>query len=369
MKKLLIFILLLATVAVGWYLINHRATTATEETAEKPAAKVETALLKAAPIVQTIEVFGVVGSAPSGDRVISAPYDTIVRRIHVGIGSTVKAGELLLELDPSADSKLTLESARSVLVLATKSLAATRERYDLKFATNQDLLTAQQAEQDAKFKVESLETRGLGGDGRIIATEAGVVSKLDLFSGGVATLGTPLVTLATSGQRIVRLGVEPAQISSVHAGQIVRVASAHRNDGGETISATVSVVGAVIDAVSGAIELQATLPSDAPLLLGEHVRAEIEIAQKELALVVPRSAVLPEDDKQILFTVKDGKAVRHEVKVGLTTDELVEVIGSDLHAGDRVVTLGNYELEGGMAIQPAEKEAPKAGQEKAEAKP
>jgi membrane fusion protein (multidrug efflux system) len=66
---------------------------------------------------------------------------------------------------------------------------------------------------------------------------------------------------------------------------------------------------------------------------------------------VPRSAVLPADNKFVLFTVKNGKAVRHEVKVGLTSGDLVEVIADDLTVGDAVVTLGNYELDDGMAIQ------------------
>jgi hypothetical protein len=92
-------------------------------------------------------------------------------------------------------------------------------------------------------------------------------------------------------------------------------------------------------------------------MLGEHVRAVIEVRKKESALVVPRSAVLPdEDNKQVLFTVKAGKAVRHEVDVGITAGDLVEVTASGLNAGDAVVTLGNYELTDGMSIQAAEKD-------------
>jgi len=97
------------------------------------------------------------------------------------------------------------------------------------------------------------------------------------------------------------------------------------------------------------------------------VTDEGTLKKKDHALVVPRSAVLPDDDKQVLFTVKDGKAVRHEIKTGLVTDELVEVIGDNLHAGDSVVTLGNYELEDGMEIQAAEKEE-KADEKKTEEK-
>ena len=366
MKKILIFLSVLLVVVLGWYLLRHRAASA-EEAAGKPAAKVETAVLKEQAIAQTIEVFGVVVAAPSGDRVTAAPYECVVQKVYVGVGTTVAAGDVLLEIGPSPDTKLAFDSARSLLALATKALAATQERYDLKLATRQDMLTAQQAADDARLKAASLEARGLGGDGRITAPAAGVVSKLDVFAGALTPLGTALVTVSTGGQLEARLGVEAADVASVAAGQPVTLASSNRAEA-EKVPTAVRSVGAALDAATGAAEVRVPVPAGASLLLGEHVRAEIEIKKKDSALVVPRSAVLPDDDKQVLYTVKAGKAVKHEVKTGLTTDELVEVTGEGLQAGDLVVTLGNYELEDGMAIQPAEKEE-KKDDAKAEAKP
>ena len=54
---------------------------------------------------------------------------------------------------------------------------------------------------------------------------------------------------------------------------------------------------------------------------------------------------------QVLFTVKDGKAVRHEVTPGIASGDQLEVQGADLKAGDAVVVTGNYELSDGMAVQ------------------
>ncbi len=365
MKKVLIFLLIAAGLAGAWFFFKSPAAAAEE--GAKPAAKVETAVLADQAIAQTIEVFGVVAGAPSGDHVISTPYDVVVRAVHVSVGTPVAAGDVLLEVDPSPDAKLAADSARSVLALATRALAATQERYDLKLANNQDLLTAQQAAYDAKLKADSFAARGLGGDGRITAAAAGVVSKLDLFAGALAPAGTALVTVSTGGQLEARLGVEAADLGAIAAGQVVTIESSNRAEP-EKVTATVRTVGAALDPATGAAEARAAVPAGAPLLLGEHVRAQIELHRKDHALVVPRSAVLPDDDKHILFTVKDGKAVRHEVKLGLATDELLEVTGEGLHAGDVVVTLGNYELEDGMAIQAAEK-AEKKDDAKEAAKP
>ena len=369
MKKVLIFLLVAALIVGGWFIFKPKAEAAAEEPA-KPAAKVETAALADQAIAQTIEVFGVVAAAPSGDHVVTATYEVIVRKVLVSVGTPVTAGDVLLEVDPSPEAKLAGDSARATLAAANQTLAAAQERFDLKLAGSQELLTAKQAADDAKLKVDSLTARGEAGDGRIVATEAGVVSKLEVSSGTLVAPGTVLVTVSTGGQMEVRLGVTASEVGTVAAGQAVAIESSNRSEP-EKITATVRIVGAALDPATGSAEIRAAVPVGAPLLLGEHVRAEIEVQKKEHALVVPRSAVLPDDDKHILFTVKDGKAVKHEVKLGLATDELLEVIGEGLQAGDLVVTLGNYELEDGMAIQVPEKEEKKdegKGEAKDEAK-
>jgi len=67
--------------------------------------------------------------------------------------------------------------------------------------------------------------------------------------------------------------------------------------------------------------------------------------------IVPRSAILPEEDHYVLFTVKDGRAREHTVRVDLENEKEVTVIANDLHTGEPVVTLGNYELKDGMAVK------------------
>jgi membrane fusion protein (multidrug efflux system) len=367
MKKVLITLVLVALLAVGWYWLKHRGAAAAPEEEAKPAAKVEVTPLKDQAIAQTIEVFGVVTSAPSADETRSVAFDSIVRKLYVAVGSTVAAGDVLLEIEPSPDARLQADSARSASNLAAKNLAATRERFDLKLATTQEVQAAEQAAEDAKLKVDSFERRGLGADGKITATQAGVVSKLEVGVGSLVTAGAPLVAISAAGQLEVKLGVEANDLAAVAAGQRVTLESSNRAEL-EKIEATIRLAGASLDPATGAAEVRVAVPAGAPLLLGEHVRADIELKKKDHALVVPRSAVLPDDDKHVLFTVKGGKAIRHEVQTGLVTDELIEVISDQLHAGDSVVTLGNYELEDGMATQAAEKEE-KADEKKDEAKP
>jgi RND family efflux transporter MFP subunit len=281
---------------------------------------------------------------------IFAPYDCVIRRVFAATGAAVAAGDVLMEVGPSDDARLALDSARSALALATRALAAAQQRYDLKLAANQELLVAQQAEKDAGLKVASFEARGLGGNGRITAPVAGVVGKLELSAGALVPLGTPLVSIVNGEMLEARLGIEPAGLAMIAAGQPVVLASANRPDCAP-VSSTVRSVGRGLDPATGAAEARVPVPPGAPLLLGEHVRASISVEIKEHVLVAPRSAVLPDGDKQVLFTVNNGKAARHEVTLGIASGDRVEVNGGGLHAGDLAVTLGNYELTDGMAVR------------------
>jgi membrane fusion protein (multidrug efflux system) len=351
-KRIVVAVLLAAVVATLVFLFVHHGSQEAEAEV-KPAARVETVPLKSQPLAQTIEAFGIVESAPASERTTPATYESVVVSVHAVAGSRVAAGDVVMEVAPSPDAKLQLQAARTAVTLAAQSLAAAQERYDLKLATTQELITARQAERDAREKLASYEVRGMSGDGKLHAPVAGIVSKLDLMAGSLVAAGAPLFAIAADSGLEARLSVESSAVGLLARNQSVTLQSTQQNEAA-AVTSNVRVVGGALNPTTGSVDVRVAVPPAAPLMFGERVRALIEVAKKDSALVVPRSAVLPdEDNKQVLFTVKDGKAVRHEVEVGLTDGDLVEVTAATLHPGDAVVTLGNYELSDGMAIQPA----------------
>ena len=347
MKKIILPLLAVGALAAWLWFRSSAAAGPGADIA--PTALVEVVTLNTRVISQTLDAFGVVAAAPSGEQVVTATYDCLVRKVATVTGARVAAGEVLLEITPSPDAQLQFDAARSAHELARKALAAAQERYDLKLANSQELLVAQQAELDARQKITSLETRGLGSDGRIIAPAAGVVGKLELSAGSLVAAGNVLATITRDAGLEARLGLEAADAVQVAVGQPVTLTSVSRPAAGPVMS-IVRVAGGALDPVTGAAEVRVPVPAGASLLLGEHTKAAIELGRKA-ALVTPRSAVLPENGRLVLYTVKDDKAVRHEVTTGIIAGDLVEVSGPDLHEGDSVVTLGNYELADGMAVQ------------------
>ncbi len=349
MKKLLIVLALGAAGAAVWFAVRPRGEAAAEE--QKPVAQVQVAPLRTAKIVDALQAFGVIEPAPSGAQGVALGFDAVVTRVAVSPGATVAKGDLLLEVQGTPDSKLAVVAARSAAKLAEQGLQSARQKFELKLATSQDLLVAQQADDDARARLASIESRGQSGDGRILAAGPGIISKVDAQVGLYVPAGTSLLTVASASLLEAHLGVEPTDASRVRAGQPVSLSAPGRPDAGE-VAGTVRQVGAALDPGSGAVDVRVSIPAGGGWFAGEHVRASIHVGEKT-ALLAPRAAVLPDDAQQVIFTVKDGKASKHPVQVGIAAEQEVEISGKGLAPGDLAVVVGNYELEDGMAVAAA----------------
>jgi membrane fusion protein (multidrug efflux system) len=162
--------------------------------------------------------------------------------------------------------------------------------------------------------------------------------------------GNSLVEMVAQNRLEVRLGVEPENIDKVSLGQAVSLTRVNV-PGSEGVTGRVRKISRAANATTRLVDVFVDLSSSSRFLLGEYILGKIAVASAR-GLIVPRSAVLPEEDHYVLFTVNDGRAQKHTVRVGLRDAKNVEVIAKDLRPRDLVVTLGNYELQDGMAVKP-----------------
>jgi membrane fusion protein (multidrug efflux system) len=313
----------------------------------KPTATVQTVKLERAPIAAMVIAYGTVVAQAGELEGISVQYESKVVRLLVSAGEQVEKGRALIEIEPSPDAKLAIRQARTAAESSRSQLEETKKRFDMRLAVNTELQQAELAAKDAASKLASLEDRGAGERTTLKADLAGIIATIDARMGQIVTAGAPLLSLVPEKQIEVRVGVEPDDAARMRAGEKVRIAGINL-DGTETIGA-IRLVTRRVNPQTRLIDMFVTVPPDAPLILDGYVRGEIAVDKKD-ALVVPRGAVLPGTDGSILFTVRDGHAVEHKVTTGIETDDKTEVIGGKLQAGDEVVTVGNYQLEDGMAV-------------------
>jgi len=322
--------------------------------ADKPAPtdSIQTATLRQGDMSQVINAFGSVTAQPGEVAVFSVPYECRVRHINVTAGQPVEKGDALIDVEPSPAARLSLQEAQINLDAANKDLAQTQQRFDMKLATNSDLLQSQQAVQLAQFRLDNLKQQGLEATGdahrTLPADSAGLIDKIDVQQGQIVAAGNPLVETIARDQVEVRLGVEPSEMRGLTSGQAVQLFPVSGSDTNPT-AGKIRLITQRVNPDTRLVDVFVTPQNTDNLLLEGFTRAELSIGTRK-ALIAPRQAVLPDEDGYTLFTVKDGKAVKHTVRIGLENDQEVEVIGDDLAAGDTVVIQGNYELDDGMAV-------------------
>lgn len=356
-RRILIFLIACALVAAAlwWYGEGRKGSSQKGNSipqvqkAASPTARVKTLPVRKGTITENIKVYGTVVPAPGATQAFSVPFESQVRRIMVSTGQGVSKGSLLLEIEPSPDSKLKFQQANDAYALAKEKLMHVQQLLDLKLATNTQLLSEKQAVRQAELSLESMKRRGIDGQTDLRSDVGGVIQKLYVQEGAIVSAGNPLVEIVAQDRLEVRLGVEPASISRVNINQKVLLTKVN-------VSASLGVTGRIreisrsVKPSTQMVDVFITLPSPAGFLLGESILGIIGIESAE-GLIVPRSAVLPDDDKYILYTIKDGHAIKHTVEVGLENNEEMEVNSPDLQPGEPVVVLGNYELQDAMAVE------------------
>ena len=347
--NIFIVLALLAGAAGAGYLFGHRsAATAPDEGGDsaKATPMVQTAPIKQGRIDRKIVAYGVVTAETSDVTVLSVAFESRVLKILAVPGQRLDSESAVIEVEPSPDTQLQMLQASSAVDAATKDLEQTRQRFTNHLATNQELLQVQQALDLAKLKLDSMKKEGADKPAQLKVS--GLVSKLDVQEGQVVPAGGPLVEVAGGGKLQVRLGLEPDDAAKIHAGDSVALWDV-RTDG-SAVNGRVRLVAQRIDPDSRLIDVFVSLPADSNMPLDAYVRGELTIPGAD-GLVVPRAAVLPDDDGYSLFTVTQGKAVEHKVTIVLRNEESYEISGEGLTAGEPVVVVGNLELDDGMEVK------------------
>ena len=314
----------------------------------EPVAQVETVKLHKGEIKETLTAYGVVLPLPDKLKTISVPYTSQIDKIQVNQGQIVRQGDLLLTLKPGADAVLQLQQAQKELNAAMRENQLLQERIRLKLATQQDLLTSRLRVEQAKVMLKNLTDRGIGNEQQIQAESSGIIFLVNVQQGQIVAAGTPLLQLVDHSQWVVRLGIESEDYGHLQAGQQVLITPVN-TPVPEPVKGRIEIITHQIDPSTRLLNVFVRPELNQTLLINDFVEGRIIISTVN-ALLVPRQAVLPDKGGYSLFTVENGRAVKHQVQVGLENDTQVEVIAAGLKEQDEVVVLGNYELEPGMAV-------------------
>jgi HlyD family secretion protein len=242
------------------------------------------------------------------------------------------------------------------------SLAKARGNLQALQAKKQDLKTrsvsiVQGAElrvSQAQEQVQSLEEKVASAT--VIAPTDGTLYSLPVHSGDFMKLGDTLAEMADLSHVRVRAFVDEPDIGSLEPNQNVSVtwdARPGRTWSGQTEEVPKQVVPRGMRSVG---EVLCSIDNDRlDLLPNTNVQVKIMVRERHGVLVVPRAAVLGDNDQHYVFVFGDDKVKRRDISVGVASTSKYEVV-SGLSSDDRVAEPepGGRQLRDGMEVRAEE---------------
>lgn len=307
------------------------------------APAVITATVAESEFASAIEALGTAKANEAVD--ITAKVSSRITAIRFSEGQYVRRGDVLVELDT--------DEARADLAVAEAALGESRSQVNRsrELAATQ-ALSAQQMEQ-LEATLNANEARAAAARARldeliIRAPFSGRVGLRNASVGGLVGPNTVITTLDDVSVMKVDFAVPETFISGLRANQEIEARSAAY--AGQTFRGRVLSVDSRIDPVSRSVIVRAQIPNrDGKLKPGMFMTVHLA-SDKAKTLVLPEQALVPERDKQYVFAVRDGKAVKTEITVGRRRPGEVEVL-SGLSAGDQVITEGTQKVRDGMPVR------------------
>jgi multidrug efflux system membrane fusion protein len=290
----------------------------------------------------------------------------LVRRV-VNVGDTVKAGQVLAQLDPQ-DLKLGQEVAQASLVAARANLEQTqadfkrfKELRDQGFISSAELerretaLTAAQAQFDQARAQASVQGNQAGYT-TLVADANGVITGVDAEPGMVVAAGAPVVRLAHDGPRDVVFNVPEDKVNLVKslAGQPSRL-KAKLWGSNESFPAHIREVAAAADPVTRTFAVKADLgqtPATAAVRLGQTATIVAELPRQAGVTKLPLSALRQAQGTTTVWVVDKATMTVASKPVKLAGAEGNEaIITGGVSAGDIVVTAGVHALNPGEQVK------------------
>jgi membrane fusion protein (multidrug efflux system) len=318
-----------------------------------PPTTVSSVTVKEEDWAPTLSAVGSI-SAVQG-AVVSSELGGVVSQIAFENGGTAKKGDLLLQLDASAEEAL-LRSAEAEAELGRQDLERSRGLASQKVVSKAELDAA-----ESKFN----RLNAVADQMRSNIRKKTIIAP---FDGQLGIRQVNVGQMINSGQQVVQLTALDSLFADFalpqqYLGQLTPGLEVHVTTDalpGHVFPGKLTAINSMVDSSTRNITLQATLENpDHVLRPGMFAKAEVTLPEKHKTLVIPGSAisyapfgdsVFVIDKKKDEKTGKESQVIRQQfVRVGEARGDFV-AIAQGLKAGEMIVSTGVFKLRNGMTV-------------------
>lgn len=342
-RFLIIMVMGVLAAAVGWAYLKPAASIAPDS---KPQGgfPVEAVKVRSDKLVIALST---VGTLKANESLILKPEIAgRIEAIHFEEGAKVKKGALLVSMDDRIIAAQ-LKQAEAALSLAQVNFSRAKMLKEKGAGTISNFDMMQAGLRVAQAQVDL--ARATLDRTRITAPFDGVMGLRHVSPGDVVAVGQEIAGFQSVDPVKAEFTLPENATGAVTEGQTIEV----QVDAlpGRNFTGKVYAIDPQINESSRNILLRAVIPNgDALLKPGLFARISIITAQKENALFVPESAIVPQGNESFVMRVgADKKISTVQVEIGQRERGAVEII-QGLAVDDLVVTAGHLKLHDGMEV-------------------
>jgi len=305
------------------------------------------------PIVSTLQVTGSVNPDVSKEIPVLSLANGRVVALHVGLGDTVKKGQLVMEVQ-SPDVTTAFDAYLKAVNderLTNVTLDRDKLLYDKGAIPKSQLEVAQTADDDAntdlrateqQLKIYGVDKNHPGDTVKIYAPASGVIISQNVTAAGAAGItyagATGSLLIADLSHVWVICDVYENDLATVHLGQHADISL--NAFPGKTFPGTVSDIGAVLDPSIRTAKVRFQVPNPGnQLRIGMFATATLLGSKASDQPALPSTAVLQLHDRSYVFvpTGQKDNFRRVEIKTGRTLDNNYIELLAGVSVGQQVI--------------------------------
>lgn len=282
---------------------------------------------------------------PRGESQVVAKTSGVALNVLVEEGQQVRAGQPLVRLDPDRARLAVAQTEAQMRKLENNYRRSTQlAKQQMVSANDVDQIKYDLENMRAQHRLATLELSYT----TVLAPISGVIASRSIKDGNFVQINTPIFRIVDTSQLEATLNVPERELATLKGGQPAVLAVDAMP--GKTFVGKVDRVSPVVDSGSGTFRVVLAFVGGGVLQPGMFGRIKIDYDQRADALVVPRSALLDDENDPAVFAIRNGKAARVPVKLGYTDGAWAE-IRSGVKQGEQVVTAGKVALREGSVVQ------------------
>jgi macrolide-specific efflux system membrane fusion protein len=338
-------VVLLAGVAGGaWWAFGPPA-------ASSEAAAPVYAAAERRPVVAAVLATGILRLRVGAEVRVGAQLSGIVEKLNVVVGSKIRKGDVIAEIDASG-LRARLEQARAQVRVVEQEVRRAEVELRRSEQLDRDRLVARSDVEDRELALADARARleKAQRDAAVVETDLAYAVIRSPISGTVASVTTQ------EGETVASSFSTPTFATVIEDGALELIALVDETDiGGVAIGSPVTFTVEAYPAreyqgrveriapkgtiISGVVNFEVMASIESPdEALKPDMTANVSIrAAERQALVVPDSAVLKDDASRFVYVEQDGQPARRDVSIGGRQGGYTEV-REGLSAGDRVLT-------------------------------